>query len=87
MARALLGKPRRPTAFTPRHLRLVQGSRSLFSSVPVLHLQQERTRKRDCCVGALHMQRLFLSFSLYFFFLSANDEYEVRKGENKAKIK
>lgn len=35
VARALLGKPRRPTAFTPRHLRLVQGSRSLFSPVPV----------------------------------------------------
>lgn len=48
------------TAFTPRHLRLVQGFRSV-PFCPALHLQHKRTRKRDYDASAAHARSQYKS--------------------------
>lgn len=88
MARALLGKPRRPTAFTPRHLRLVQGSRSLFSPVPVRCTCNRKEHGNVIAVSAPCTCNTSLSLSLSLLrFVSfsplTRNIYEVTREEGK----
>lgn len=86
VARALLGKPRRPTAFTPRHLRLVQGSRSLFSPVPVRCTCNRKEHGNVIAVSAPCTCNTSLSLSLSRssrFFFSFNEEYTKWRGKKR----